>query len=296
MLGEMGNSTAMSQWVWDDYSKKIDIAKNIKDKKIVVSAGSNVLFGVDSKILAKKEGIGVVNFGVNAGVGLPVILYMSKKVINRGDVVLMPLEYPMYSYDGDSGLQMIDFVLGRVPELFWKLTFKEQFYILWHVSLKRVWDGYFHQRKKPMMVGVYGAKNIDENGDQTKTEVGFRDKNMQKELDSMKPERYGARFDKNALGWDYLEEFVEWCKRRDVRVIFMPSTLMRDRSYLTDKKERWFYEHIAKIVRNRGWKFVGEPYVYMYDKKMYFNTKFHLINKARKKRTLQMVEDLKGVI
>jgi len=292
VFGEMGNGSVMSQWVWDDYSKKMNIAKSINDKKIIVSAGSNVLFGVNSKILSKFFHKRVVNFGVNAGVGLPVILYMTKKVVNKGDVVLMPLEYPMYSYDGKPGLQMIDFILGRVPELFWKLTLKEQFYILWHVSLKRVWNGYFYKSNRPMMVGVYGVKNIDKNGDQIKTEIDFRDKNMQKELDNMRPEKYGARFDKNALGWRYLEEFVKWCKKRDVRVVFMPSTLMKDRSYFTDKKERWFYKHIAKIIRNKGWKFVGKPYLYMYEKKMYFNTKFHLINKARKKRTLQMVEDL----
>lgn len=295
VLGEMGHPTRMSQWVWDDYVKKIEIAKGIKGSKVVVSGGSNVLFGVDSKILSKYFKKRVVNLGVNAGVGLPVILYMTKKVLKRGDMVIMALEYPMYSYGGECGEQMIDFVLSRVPRLFWKLSLKEQFYILWHVSFKRIWDGYFKVSKNPMMVGVYGVKNIDENGDQIHTEVKYRDKNMVESLKKLKPEKYGARFDKDAIGWRYLDEFVSWCESRDIKVIFMPSTLMRDKSYFEDKKERWFYAHLPDIARERGWRFVGEAYRYMYDRDLYFNTNFHLIDKARKKRTLRMIEDLKDI-
>jgi len=73
----------------------------------------------------------------------------------------------------------------------------------------------------------------------------------------------------------------------------MPSTLMKSKSYFKEPKEKWFYENIAKEVKNRGWRYIGEPYSYMYDKSNYFDTNFHLINKARKMRTLQMVDDLK---
>jgi len=106
------------------------------------------------------------------------------------------------------------------------------------------------------------------------------------------PEKYGAKFDKDALGWKYLQNFMKWCKKRDVKVIFMPSTLLRNKKYFNDKRERWFYTHIADEVRKRGWEYVGQPYKYMYDKKNYFDTDFHLIAKARAVRTQKMIEDL----
>ena len=292
VFGEMGNPSKMSQWVWDDYNKKIEVAEGIKTPKVVVVAGSNALFGVDSEMLSKYFKKRVVNFGVNAGVELPVTLYMAKRVIKRGDTVLMPLEYPMYSYDGECGEQMIDFVLSRIPKLFWKLSLKEEFYIVWHVSFTRVWDGYFNISKKPMMVGVYGIKNLGKNGDQINTEVRYRSRDMLESLKKLKPERYGEKFEKESLGWEYLGEFVKWCDSRDVRVVFMPSTLMRDKRYFEDKKERWFYTHLADMVKSHGWEFAGEPYLYMYNRDMYFNTNFHLINKARKRRTRQMIRDL----
>ena len=89
---------------------------------------------------------------------------------------------------------------------------------------------------------------------------------------------------------------MKWCKARDARVIFMPSTLMKSESYFRNAKEKWFYENLANEVRKKGFVYVGKPYEYMYDISNYFNTNFHLTNKARKMRTLQMVQDLKPII
>jgi len=72
----------------------------------------------------------------------------------------------------------------------------------------------------------------------------------------------------------------------------MPSTLLRNEYYFNDPKEKWLYTHIADEVRRKGWNYVGDPYDYMYEKELYFNTDFHLIDRARKMRTEKMLEDL----
>ena len=296
VFGQVGNPTKTSQWIFDAYEKKYEIAKSIKKRKIIVVAGSNALFGVDSKMLRRAFGMPVVNYGVNAGIELPLTLFLAKRVINKGDIIISPLEYPMYSYDGTAGVQMIDYILSREISLFWRLSLYEQFYILWHVSMKRVWDGYFNQSKTKVTKGLYGAHHIDENGDQINTQVKYRSAWMFGEVINnyaKKPEKYGEEFDKGAMGWGYLDNFVQWCKKRDVSIVFIPSTLLKDKSYFNDEKEKWFYENISKEVRDRGWDFVGNPYSFMYDKSLYFNTNFHLIEKAKDIRTKQIIEDLK---
>jgi len=296
IFGEANKPTAMSQWIFDAYEKKEKIAKKIKEKKIVILAGSNALFGVNSRLISKEFGMRVVNYGVNAGVELPYTLHAAKKVISPGDIVIMPLEYPMYSYEATPGVQMIDYILSREASFFLELSLREQFYILWHVSFKRVFDGYFNQSENRVTSGLYGAHHIDSNGDQIETALKYKTPNMFAELDALKANRYGAEFDADAVGWEYLEKFVKWCEAKSVKLIFMPSTLMKKEKYFNDSKERWFYENIANEVRERGWLYVGEPYRYMYEKEMYFNTDFHLINRGRELRTLQMVKDLKGNI
>ncbi len=292
--GQAGNPTQMSQWISDAYQKKMQIAKKIEGRKIVIVAGSNALFGIDSEMLSKAFHLPVVNDAVNAGIELPCILFMGRKIIKEGDIVLMPLEYPMYSYAGKPGVQMIDFLLAREPECFWNLTWKERFYIVWHVSLKRVWEGYNGYRNTPVVSGLYGAHHIDAYGDQNGTLLAQRTESMYQEVlaHDTKPEIYGKQFDSDALGWKYLEKFVQWCQARHVKVVFMPSTLMRHERYQKDPQEKAFYTHIAQEVRKRGWTYVGDPYTYMYDKQWYLNTNFHLIDKGREMRTKQMIEDL----
>ncbi len=292
--GQAGNPTKMSQWIFDAYEKKEKIARLIKGKKIVIVAGSNALFGVNSRMLSDIYRLSVINDSVNAGIELPSILHLAKRVIESEDIVIVPLEYPMYSYEGKPGIQMIDYIFSRVPAFFTELTFKEQLYMLWHIPGKRLWDGYFHTSSKTVSSGLYGAHHIDNHGDQNETQLRYRSDAMQAEVQNhtLYPETYGAKFDPKALGWDYLTEFMQWCQERNAKVIFMPSTLMYDESYRSDPKEQWFYTHIADEVRKRGWYYAGDSYTYMYDKALYLNTNFHLIDSARMIRTEKMIDDL----
>ncbi len=296
VFGEAGNPSKMSQWVFDAYEKKIAKAQSIKGKKMLIVAGSNTLFGVDSHMLSHSFDMPVVNMGVNAGIELPLTLHMAKKVIREGDIVVLPLEFGMYSYDGTAGMQMIDFLFSREKEFFFELTLYEQFYLLWHIEPQRVWDGYFDKSTKKVTQGLYGAHNIDELGDQINTSLANRSEGMYEDVlrDASKPQRYGEIYDKDALGWKYLEKFVKYCDSHNVTVVFMPSTLLKDTSYTQEASERWFYENLALEVGKRGWKFVGNPYAYMYDKTNYFNTNYHLIESAKKLRTKAMIRDLQG--
>lgn len=298
IFGQTGAATKGSQWVYDTYVKKQKLAKSIKQRKIVIVAGSNALFGIESKMLSRAFHMPVINYGVNAGIELPLTLELAKRVINRGDVVIAPLEYSMFSYDGEAGAQMMDYLLSREPSFFWHLSVAEQLYILWHIEIKRVWDAYFHKSKRHVTRGLYGPHHIDKSGDQIQSSAKYRKKWMYNEVQkyALHPERYGVKFKRNGIAWHYLEEFVQWCKERDVRVIFMPSTLLKDAFYFKDAKEKWFYEHLADEVRKRGWEYAGEPYDYMYAKENYFDTNFHLVDTARKKRTQQMIEDLNAYL
>lgn len=287
--------TINSQWVYDAYSKKESISSQIKKRKIVIVAGSNALFGIDSHLLSKTFHKPVLNDGVNAGIGLPCILYMAKKVINDGDIVLLPLEYPMYSYNGEPGVQMIDFVLSREPNCFFQLTLKEQFYMLWHTTFKHILESFFHPSLHPVTNGLYGAHHIDANGDQFDNTLQNRSEALYNEVlvSAKNPQKYGKDFNTNALGWSYLEKFMVWAKKHHVKVIFMPSTLLWHPYYKKDPKEYYFYTHLAQEVKKRGWCFVGKPYEYMYPKEAYFNTNYHLIDSSRRKRTLQIIQDIK---
>jgi len=99
---------------------------------------------------------------------------------------------------------------------------------------------------------------------------------LELEIADKNPETYGKEYNQNSLGWKYLKEFISWCDKRKVKVIFIPSTLM-------------------DIAKSKGLNYIGEPFDYMYNKSLYFNTNFHLNNIGRKIRTEQIIKDLVGV-
>jgi hypothetical protein len=284
----------MSQWIYDVYTKKTNYAKSINEKKVVIVAGSNTLFGLDSQKIAKEYNIPVVNYGVNAGLLLPYILYKSKEVINPNDIVILPLEYPMYNYDGEPNEQMIDYIFSRDFNAFFYLTFKEQFLMIWNITFNRLVNGYTDKNKPHHNTGFYGAHNTNIYGEQIKTEEKYKNKNIQKELNNHKANSYGKDFNKKNLSWNYLADFVNWCEKKKVKVIFMPSTMMYFEAYKQDLEEKRFYETLPLEIEKRGWIFVGNPYDYMYDKKYYFNTDFHLTSEGKEIRTNQIVKDLKN--
>lgn len=292
VFAQTSRPTAMSQWVYDVYEKKTAAAQAIKEPKILIVAGSNALFGIDSKMLQNHFGKKVLNYGVNAGVMLPYTLHKAKEVIKPHDIVLLPLEYHMYTYDGIPNEQMIDYIFSRDFQAFDTLTPKEQFLMLWNITPKRLYEGYKATGGTKVTQGLYGSHNINEFGDQLGATQAAKSDAIAAELAAHKPNDYGAHYTKDLLMWDYLEQFVSWCKTQNVRVIFTPPTMLYFDEYKTDPKEKHFYQNIAHDIRKKGWQFLGNPYDYMYTKEHYFNTDFHLTNEARHIRTKRLVDDL----
>lgn len=289
--------TASSQWIADAYAHKTEIAQKIQGQKIVIVAGSASLFGLDSKIFEKTFGIPTVNFGVNAGLLLPYVLLKSKTVLKKGDIVIMPLEYHFYTYDGTPNVQMIDQIFSRDPHFFWKLSLFEELKMLWYISPKRIWEGFQANGTPKTMMGPYGYANLDEYGDQTHTSKEeaaqwiYDWENLKKEL----PRTY-AKEAHHTRGWEWLSTYVMWAKKEGITIVITPPTMMFDPFYLNDPEESDFYKSLKAKVEALGVPFIGEPYAYMYDRNHYFNTDYHLNDEARRLWTYELIKDLKNQI
>lgn len=285
--------TLSSQWIADVYEMKIVAAQKIQGKKIVIVAGSGALFGIDSKIIEEAYKIPVVNFGVNAGLLLPYVLLKSKSILKRGDIVIMPLEYNFYTYDGVPNTQMIDQIFSRDPSFFWKLSLKEQWGMVLMTPLSRVIDGYLAQGGEKAMCGPYGYRNLDGRGDQLHTSA-MEANQWAYDWDALKkelPRRYGMDID-NTVGWQWLTQYAKWAKENGICLIVIPPSMMKDIAYYDNLIERRFYQGLRAKVEDSGITYVGNPYSVMYDRKMYFNTDYHLNETGRGRWTRQIIEDL----
>lgn len=96
----LGYYQPAEHWVADALLVKETRARSITQPKLLIVAGSNALFGIDSENLASLIGRPVVNLATHAGLPLAFHIDEALKSAKRGDIVLMPLEFQYYADTG----------------------------------------------------------------------------------------------------------------------------------------------------------------------------------------------------
>ena len=132
-------------------------AKNIKKEKIIILAGSNAIFGINSPLLEKKTGYPVLNLSSHAALDLVFYNSVLERTMEEGDIVVMPLEFSFYFRDKVSTV--------HVDEMTWwgggYLDSYGLFDMLRTSNISSVLAGRFKQfsRSKITQQQVYSATN-----------------------------------------------------------------------------------------------------------------------------------------
>lgn len=92
-----------------------------------------------------------------------------------------------------------------------------------------------------------------------------------------------------------MNNYISWAKNRGVDIIAMPPNHLyfneyRSREYLK------FLINIKNYYAGQNVPYIGDPYDYMYERKYYFSTGYHLNSLGIKKRTCQIIKDVGGEI
>lgn len=288
--------TASSEWVYETYKLKNSIASSIKEDKIVIVSGSNGLFSIDSKIISNFYKKPTVNQSVHAGMGLPYILENSKTVLKPYDIALLPLEYPLYLYNGIPDTQLIDYIWARNPEYLWKLTAHERVRIIWGTEWERLIKGYISWRFQKYHHEIYNINKIDKiTGDQLNTEkhkLTGEALEKWKHLHHIQPHKYAQADNPNNLAWQYLQNYINWANQQKICLIFLPPAFHKTPYYHENKQEKAFYLDLPKKVRALNVHYIGSPLDYMYSTEYLFDTEYHLNAEGRKLHTQRLIAAL----
>lgn len=84
-------------WLGQLYRRKMAIATNISDPKLIVTGGSGAHYTINADVLSDELDIPVVNLGLDGPIGLNVILPSVLEAVNPGDTVLLVPEYLILS-------------------------------------------------------------------------------------------------------------------------------------------------------------------------------------------------------
>ncbi len=282
--------TETSRWVFDAQQLKMAAAEAASGPRILVVAGSNALFGIDSAQIEAHWQRPAINLAINAGLRLPYILATSRRIARPGDIILLPIEYGLYLYDGKPSPQIIDYALARDPAYLDSLSLAERFRFALEIAPERWLRGLRVLPDPPVTSGTYGVHHIDRKGDQTHTQASDQTPAEKAEVAAAKPRNYGARARQEIDGWALLADYSRWAKTHNICLIAIPSAFLQQTEYETNPVEHDFYETLPARVRATGIPYYGRPQDFMYAADRFFNTDYHLQAWARTQHTAQLLK------
>ncbi|WP_394425078.1 hypothetical protein [Vreelandella stevensii] len=286
--GQLGRQHPNNVWIHEAISYKQQLAQVLPSPKTLVVAGSAAMFGVNSRYLEETYGHPAVNLGVNAGISLPVILHNALAVIEPGDLVLLPLEYPLYNKEEAVSSSLV-YWANSYPDTFLQLPFRRSLEVFAHTSYRRILEGYRGVPDGFTVGGDYGVHRLDVYGDQTHTSLAEREQRHWDFLTSLPPETYGEALRAGSYDWKRLRRFRDEVLEMGACPVFMPPPMLFQRDYVERLTEAHFYETLPHHARQAGLFWVGRPLDAMRDAEDFFDTNFHLVDEARTVYTQQMI-------
>ena len=279
------------------------IADSIKTPKLILVGGSNLAFGIDSKILRKELSIPTANMGLHAGLGVGFLLNQAKYIAKENDIILLSIEHYLRPIE-DRKLQKYSAKLCSYAKLF----YEESFYLDFEEQLndcKTIYVNYVNKQmsflqtllpktlkttSKPITppkaivqvskVGIYSRQAINNDADL----VAHLEEPLRDELasDGILNYRYWE-------GIALINDFAEEMKRKNVAVFFVFPNYPKE-EYTVNKQVILLLE--KDLRANLTVEILGNPTSFMYPSNYFYDTLYHLNKIGRKKRT----EDLASLI
>lgn len=283
--------TASSQWIYDMYKAKRDIALAMEAPRLVVVSGSSARYNISAQLLEQATGVPTVNLATTGGLGLRYLLEQTQPLLRSGDVVLLAPEYELYQASGAPTSVLLDYVLAQDPGYLKTLSPFEVLSFIFAVPWERVyegleakWTGSLPDTRSYDHLGVLNAY-----GDETNNKAEHRTHAMATKLAAATPERVlleGAP--QTSLAWRQLADFARWCRANGVTLLAsFPSTLYFPEYETSDVQA--VLEEIFLYYQRLEVPVLGSPEMFMYPAALMYDTQYHLTDEGMVQNTQKVI-------
>jgi hypothetical protein len=275
------------------YRSKHQRLRELDPGKLIICGGSNVAFGVDTEQLGAALGRDGVNMGVHMGLGLAFMVQEVIPQVEYGDVVLFCPEYQQLNTRTWRGNKNLGQLLFDVPEA-WPNVVPANFpsvvfsfpscvqgrflsvvsaVMLCGGNISRLWDS----------DSIYRRASFNRWGDMAAHWGQGPTSDLS--VSSMPP--IGAAVARGPVRC--LRELAKVCEKRGARMVLLPPCLMAE-AY---KENRECLVGLWEALRAElGDIVVGSPQDYVFERKLHYDTVYHLNRQGVEKRTILLGRDL----
>lgn len=279
--------TKENVWIHNCMVKKQKIARNIKGVKLVFGGGSATLFGIRTKDIQAKMGIPSVNMGIHQGLQIDYQLYSLKKVLKKGDIVILPLEYSCFSYNGNLSEITIDYVI----------TYDKKY--LKHISIYRFLQ-YVASRspihllnsiqiiKKKEINNRYDSYNLNDYGDET-SNICKKDLDQESKTAPLF-EALSNGFEKTQ-GLEEISKFNVWCRQQGIMLYVTYANTLYFKDY-DNQAYRNYFDGLAKYFAAHNIPTIGKPSDFFFNQDLCYDHPYHLNREGVTMRTQKLINML----
>ncbi|ACV63613.1 hypothetical protein Dtox_2848 [Desulfofarcimen acetoxidans DSM 771] len=286
---QTGAPTESTRWIHEVRKIKNTIAHSKHSPKIIVLSGSNSLFGIKSQMIEQELGISAVNMAIHAGLQLDYILKQAHSIAKKGDIILLPLEYELYNYTGAPDEILVDYVFARDPQYLRDLTIFEHTRFIFSIPPKRLITGVISKMHTPSPINrTYQSKTINANGDETNNRESDRTPTQEENIGRTPLKSITEGIPADTLAWEKLKVFNKWCNSQGITLLATFPCTVYYPEYDKLPKENAF-KHITQFYHDINVPVLGSPQDFMYDRSSFYDTNYHLTDRAMVHRTGQII-------
>ncbi|MCR4788541.1 MAG: hypothetical protein K5888_08140 [Lachnospiraceae bacterium] len=263
---------------------KIKRAKDIKEPAILLAGDSNLIFGVDSKVLEEAMGMPVVNLGLHAGLGNDFLLRLAEYCAEPGDIVVC--SFVKYNMGKNSGNEELKWTTIENHFSYYRFIAPEDAF-----EMVRAFPSYLRDATNHW---INGKANVD-------LDSGYNRKFFNEYGDSDFPRPEPIKYYDESDGIpeitdEFVEDFNEYydiLTKRGVKVVLagFPVYVCDDTPAVSEYEA--FEEELCSRLKCECISDINE---YMMDKELFWDSKYHLNDKAVPVRTELLIHDLEPVI
>jgi hypothetical protein len=274
-------------WTNNLLNEKERLASDIKGNKLVFGGGSGTLYGVRTKDIQDESGIPSINMAVHAGLNIDYYLHRLKKSLQKGDIVILPLEYNHFIYDGEIVEVTADYIMKYDRSYLETLNFTSKFNYILSISpinMGILLRNYFVRK-------IYGSffrppPHINSHGDIIDN-VGS-DK-INRVMESMKPVEIQQNNFIETEGMRAIKDFDIWCKNNNITCYITYANTIFFKEYDSIPYRKYFRE-LQEYFNDHKILTLGTPYDFFFNKNLFYDTRYHLNQQGMTIRTRQLMK------
>ncbi|WP_303316568.1 hypothetical protein Q4Q34_07105 [Flavivirga abyssicola] len=264
--------------------KKDSLLVNVEKPRLVLVGGSNLSFGINSKLLKDSLLVNPINTGVHAGIGLKYMLDSTEPFVKEGDIIIVAPEYSQFygnTFFGGEMLLRTVFDLNRNEV---KRLSIEQI-----SNISKSLFKYSFSKLKP--TEYFNIKESDVYNVNSFNEYGDVYTHWTMESRKFSPDKYFSEPFNDHILKD-LKEFEKKVKiKKATLLVTFPCYQLSSYNKNINKIKK-----VEEVLKSLDFYLLGDSKRYVMSEKMMFNTPYHLTKEGVDNRTKLLIEDLKKVI